>query len=107
MKPLFFLGASRKAITAFPVAAKRETGYQLDRVQQGAEPADWKPMPTVGSGVREIRLHVDGEHRVIYLATLGNAVYVLHAFAKKTRKTTKPDLDIAKSRYRQLMEAKQ
>ncbi len=107
MKPLFFLGASRKAIAGFPVTAKREAGYQLDRVQQGDDPADWKPMPTVGSGVREIRLHVDGEHRVIYLATLGSAVYVLHAFAKKTRKTTKPDLDIATTRYRQLMEAKQ
>ncbi len=105
MKPLFFLGTSRKAVAGFPVTARREAGYQLDQVQHGNEPADWKPMPTVGAGVREIRLHVDGEHRVIYLTTLGDAVYVLHAFAKKSGKTAKPDIDIAKTRYRQLMEA--
>lgn len=106
MKPLFFLGASRKSITGFPAAARREAGYQLGQVQRGNEPADWKPMPAVGSGVREIRLHVVGEHRVIYLATMGDAVYVLHAFAKKSGKTPKPDIDIANTRYRQLMEAK-
>ena len=106
MKPLFFLGASRKAITGFPAAARREAGYQLGQVQHGNEPTDWKPMPTVGAGVREIRLHVDGEHRVIYLATLGDAVYVLHAFAKKSGKTPKHDIDTANTRYRQLMEAR-
>ena len=63
-------------------------------------------MPTVGAGVREIRLHVAGEHRVIYLATMGDAVYVLHAFAKKSGKTPKPDIDMANARYRQLLEAK-
>ena len=106
MKPLFFLGASRKAIAGFPVTARREAGYQLDQVQYGNEPTDWKPMSTVGAGVREIRLHTDGEHRVIYLATRGDAVYVLHAFAKKSGRTPKPHIDTAKTRYRQLMEAK-
>ena len=105
MKPLFFLGTSRKAVAGFSVTARREAGYQLNQVQHGNEPADWKPMSTVGAGVREIRLHSDGEHRVIYLATLGDAVYVLHAFAKKSGKTAMPDIDIAKTRSRQLMEA--
>lgn len=107
MKPAFFLADSKKQLTRFPIEARREAGYQLDKVQQGKEPSDWKPMQSIGKGVREIRVHIAGEHRIIYLATLADAVYVLHAFTKKTQRTPKADIDLAKSRLKQLLEAKQ
>jgi phage-related protein len=78
-------------------------GFQLRRVQQGLEPNDWKPMPTVGPGVREIRVRTGLEHRVFYVAAFVDGVYVLHAFKKRTRKTAKHDLDLARGRYRTLM----
>ena len=59
-------------------------------------------MSTIGPGVREIRIHVDGEFRVIYIAKFEEAIYVLHAFQKKTQKTSKKDIDIAKTRLREL-----
>src|SRR6185295_14536447 len=101
-KPLIWLGSSRRDLRAFPVLARRLTGFQLRRVQQGLEPGDWKPMPTVGPGVREIRIHIDGAHRVFYVATRAEAVYVLHAFEKKTQKTSAKDLRIGRDRCRAL-----
>jgi phage-related protein len=106
MKQAFFLGNARKCLIDFPVEARREAGYQLSQVQEGKEPSDWKAMPTIGAGVREIRINVMGAFRVIYLATLPDNVYVIHAFAKKTPRTSKTDVDLAKSRFKQLMEAK-
>ncbi len=106
MKSAFFLGDSRKQLLRFPAESRWEAGHQLSKVQAGDDPSDWKPMPSVGIGVREIRLHVAGEHRVMYLATLLNAVYVLHAFFKKTGRTAKSDLDLARTRLKLLLEAK-
>jgi phage-related protein len=106
MKPAFFLGDSRKCLLAFPAAARRNAGHELNQVQIGKEPSDWKPMPSIGAGVREIRVHCKGEFRVIYLATLPESVYVIHAFGKKTMRTTKHDIDLATTRFKQLMEAK-
>ena len=102
MKPIRFCGRSLDVICSFPVVAKRETGYQLDRVQHGFEPVDWKPMPSIGSGVREIRIIHEGQYRVIYVAKFAEAVYVLHAFQKKTQKTRKQDIDTAKQALKQL-----
>lgn len=80
-------------------------GFQLDRVQHGEEPSDWKPMRSVGSGVREIRVREDdGAFRVIYVANLGDAIYVLHCFQKKSQRTSKEDLALAARRFRQLIE---
>jgi phage-related protein len=107
MKQAFFLGDSRKRLVDFPADARREAGHQLNEVQEGKEPSDWKPMPTVGAGVKEIRINVQGAFRVIYLATLPDNVYVIHAFLKKTPRTSKVDIDLAKTRFKQLMEAKQ
>ena len=87
--------------------ARRLTGFQLRRVQQGLEPDDWKPMTTVGPGVREIRIHIDGARRVFYLATRTEAVYVLHAFEKKTQKTAARDLEIGRARFRALGKLRQ
>jgi phage-related protein len=106
-KPLVWLGSSRGDVRAFPAAVRRLTGFQLRRVQQGLDPNDWKPMPDVGRGVREIRINVEGAHRVFYVATFEEAVYVLHAFEKKTRKTTRRDVKIGRQRFRALMEMRQ
>lgn len=74
----------------------------MHRVQEGLEPSDWKPMSSVGSSVREIRVQVGGQYRIIYLATLPNAVYVLHVFTKKTQKTPQKDIALAKTRYKEV-----
>jgi phage-related protein len=101
-KPIAWVGSSRADLKAFPAAARRIAGYQLRRVQQGLEPNDWKPMPSVGPGVREIRIRTGLEHRVFYVTAVADAVYVLHAFEKRSRKTSKRDLDLATTRYRAL-----
>ncbi len=98
-KPLVLLGSSRRDLRAFPELPRRLAGFQLRRVQQGLDPDDWKPMPTVGPGVREIRIHIEGARRVFYVATLADAIYVLHAFEKKSQKTTKHDLEIGRERF--------
>jgi len=104
MKPLEFVGSSKGDLRAFPPAARREAGHQLDQVQNGKEPDDWKPMNTVGQGVKEIRIRdAFGAFRLIYVAKFAKAVYVLHCFQKKTEKTAKADLDLATKRYRDLL----
>lgn len=103
-KPVEFRGSSLDDLRAFPAAARREAGYQLDRVQHGREPDDWKPMNTIGRGVREIRIRdAAGVFRVLYVAKFDDAVYVLHCFQKKTQKTSKADLNLAAQRYRDLL----
>ena len=103
-KPVEFLGNALEALRAFPLAARRDAGHQLDRVQNGYEPDDWKPMHSVGPGVKEIRIRdAAGAFRVIYVAKFADAVYVLHCFQKKTEKTSKTDLDLAAKRYRDLL----
>ena len=100
MKRITFLGSSLDDIRRFPENARRRAGYQLDRVQHGLDPDDWKPMSSIGSGCREIRVRdKDGTFRVFYVATIDETVYVLHAFQKKTQKISKADLDLAKQRY--------
>lgn len=98
-KRLEFCGNSIEAVRAFPEAARREIGQELRRVQDGCNPTHWKPMASVGAGVREIRVRdAAGAYRAIYIATLPDMVFVLHAFQKKTQKTAKSDLDLAKAR---------
>ncbi len=101
-KPLFWLGSARTDVRAFPSDARRVAGYQLRRVQTGIDPNDWKPINAVGAGVREIRIRTGREHRVLYVAKFEEAVYVLHAFEKRTRKTRKSDLEVARERLRTL-----
>lgn len=101
MKELVWLGTSLSDLRAFPEDARREAGYDLRLVQQGAEPRDWKPMSSVGAGVREIRVSTkSGAFRTFYVVEDESKVYVLHAFVKKTQKTSKPDIDKGKARYR-------
>ena len=101
-KPVIWLDDSRKRVRDFPNAARQRAGFELWEIQQGNDPSDWKPMPQVGPGVREIRIHAEGEFRVLYIARFDEAVYVLHAFVKQSRRTPKPDIDLANSRYRAL-----
>jgi phage-related protein len=103
-KSIQWLGDSRERLRRFPQAARREIGYQLSLVQAGRSASDWKPISTVGAGVVEIRVHADGEYRVFYVAKFEDAVYVLHVFAKKTRKTSQLDIGLGKRRYNELLE---
>ena len=103
MKRLAFLGGSRADLKAFPEEARREAGFQLDRVQRGLAPGDWKPMKSIGGGVREIRIRdAAGAFRLIYVAAFAEAVFVLHAFQKKTQRTPARDLDLATDRFKEL-----
>lgn len=103
-KPVEFLGDSMDALRSFPQSVRRDAGFQLDKVQRGKEPDDWKPMKAIGSGVKEIRIRDEaGAFRVVYLAKLEDAVYVLHCFQKKTQETSQQDIDIAKTRFKDLM----
>jgi phage-related protein len=98
------VGSALDDLRAFPPAARREAGYQIDRVQHGLEPDDWKPMKTIGPGVREIRVREGtGAYRVIYVAKLADAIFVLHCFRKKTEKTSGHDLHTAEVRYRDVV----
>ena len=101
-KPLVWLGSSLRDLRAFPEVARRRAGFELSLVQQGLLPSDWKPMPGVGAGVVEIRIHTGTEHRVFYVARFEEAVYVLHAFEKKTQKTARHDLELASLRLAEL-----
>lgn len=104
LKSIVFQGTSLDDLRDFPVQARRDAGYQLDRVQHGYDPDDWKPMPTIGQGVKEIRIRdMTGIFRVVYVAKFSNAIYVLHCFQKKTQRTSKADLELAEKRYRDLV----
>ncbi|MBK7005387.1 MAG: type II toxin-antitoxin system RelE/ParE family toxin [Burkholderiales bacterium] len=100
MKALKFMGDSQAALASFPLDAKREAGFELWQVQLGLMPSDFKPMPTVGAGAYEIRIKMQGQWRVIYVAKHLEAVYVLHCFHKTTLKTAKPDIELAAKRYK-------
>ena len=100
-KMLIWIGASFEDLRDFPSEARRAAGYELRRIQRGLMPTDWKPLPSVGSGVNEIRIHTRVEHRVMYVAKFEEAIYVLHAFEKKSRQTRDTDLDLARERLKQ------
>jgi phage-related protein len=102
-KPLTWLGTARRDVRAFPADARRRCGFQLRKVQHGLDPDDSKPMTPIGPGVREIRIRTELAHCVFYVATFEEAVYVLHAFEKRTPKTAINDIQLARDRYRALV----
>lgn len=103
MKVLRFVGDSLKCLRDFPAGARQDAGYQLDKVQGGQQPDDFKSMPSIGKGVEEIRVWDEtGTYRVIYISRLADAVYVLHCFQKKTRATSQCDIELARSRFASL-----
>ena len=104
MKSVYFVGASREEMRELPQDARETAGHQLFKVQQGKEPDDWKPLPTVGSGVNEIRVWEEsGTYRVLYVAKFEEAIYVLRVFEKRSQKTPKSDIQSARSRYADLL----
>jgi phage-related protein len=107
-RPVVFFGTSRADIRAFPGLASNKIGRQIRRVQRGLDPIDWKPMPSIGKGVREIRVRdAGGAFRAIYVVEGGDgALVVLHAFEKKTQKTPKPDVELARKRLQAFLQAR-
>jgi phage-related protein len=99
-KPIVWIGSSRDDVRRFPQEARRKAGLELRAVQRGQDPTDFKPIPSVGPGVYEIRIYVHDAYRVFYIAKFEEAVYVLHAFQKKTQKTAKHDIEIGRQRYK-------
>lgn len=96
------MGSSLRTVQAFPEPVRRAIGFELWQVQCGTMPSDFKPMPMIGPGALEFRIHLDGEWRVIFAATLPHAVHVLHAFRKKSQKTSALDLELARTRFKRL-----
>lgn len=106
MKVIKFVGNSKQTIRNWPKPARAVAGYGLDRVQRGKMPDDYKPFPQIGSGVIELRIKTGNEYRVIYTAKQAGAIYVLHAFVKKTMKTSRHDIEIARRNFQQIDEVK-
>ena len=104
MKPLTFIGASQDDLRDFPLEARKAAGFELWQIQLGLEPSDWKPISGIASGVKEIRIHVLGEWRVMYVAKFADAIYVLHCFQKKTQKTRREDIELAYRRFKMIGE---
>lgn len=103
-KPLVFVGSSRSDLRRFPADARRRAGFDINQVEHGETPSDGKPMTSVGPGVIEIRIHTEAEHRVFYVARFEEAVYVLHAFEKKSQKTAKRDIELGRARLAEVHE---
>ena len=98
-KEVVFVGSSLEDLRGYPKDVRADMGYQIDRVQCGLDPTDWRPLAAVGSGVRELRVRgLNREYRGMYITTIGDAVYVLHVFVKKSQKTPRKDMEIAKKR---------
>ena len=102
MKEIIWLGSSYQDLLDFSKPAKQMAGYNLDKLQRGKEPQDWKPMNSIGKGVKELRIHCENEYRVIYLAQCSEGIYILHSFAKKTQKTSQKDIDLATKRFKEI-----
>ncbi|MBU0653875.1 MAG: type II toxin-antitoxin system RelE/ParE family toxin [Gammaproteobacteria bacterium] len=107
MKKAVFRGNSLNDIRTFPEPAKKDAGYAIDDLQHGRMPSDFKSMPDVGSGVYEIRISTPPskeQYRVFYIAKFEDAIYILHAFHKKTQKTAQRDLEAGRKQYKTLIE---
>jgi len=103
-KKIEWEGSTLKDLCAAPKGVRRRAGFELLQVQSGEEPSDWKSMNAVGKGVKEIRIHMENEYRIMYVAKFSEAIYVLHVFSKKTQKTPKKDIELAKTRYQNVFD---
>jgi len=104
IKPIRWVGSAREEIQSLPEDARKEVGFALWTLQQGIQPSDFKPMSIVGKGVEEIRIRTEDSYRVFYIVRFEEAIYVLHAFQKKTQKTAKKNIDVGQKRYKQLLQ---
>ena len=105
--PVVWIGDSLERVRSFAPSARQRVGFELWEIQQGNAPSDWKPMITVGTGVRELRVHSERAYRVVYVATFPEAIYVLHAFEKRSRKAPKAEVDLARTRFRSLIQERE
>jgi phage-related protein len=106
-KPIEWIGAAKAELMDFPTDARRKSGFELRSIQQGDPPSDFKPLAIVGRGVEEIRVRTDDAYRVFYVAKFEEAIYVLHAFQKKTQKTSQSDIALGQQRYKQMLQQRQ
>jgi phage-related protein len=94
-------GDSLDVVRAFPPAVRQEMGLDIRRLQQGLMPHDSRPMQSIGKGVFELRQRdANGWYRLIYLARVADTLYMLHAFTKKSAKTSRNDLAVAANRLK-------
>jgi phage-related protein len=104
MKRVIWIGTSKADLKSFPSMVVDNAGHQLFRVQCGLDPDDWKPMSSIGPGVKEIRVRdATGAFRIIYVATRSNGIYVLHCFQKKTQQTNLQDIHLARERLKSVL----
>jgi phage-related protein len=103
LKPVEWVGDALQRVRALAKPVRQQVGYEMELLQHGLEPSDWKAMTTVGRGVNEMRVRVEGEHRVFYVAKLRHAIYVLHVFRKKSRKTSQADIVFARARFQEAL----
>lgn len=106
-KPIYWIGTSKEDISKFPEEARRKVGFQLRAIQIGEKPTDFKPMAIIGKGAEEIRIWTGDTYRIFYVARFPEAVYILHAFGKKTQKTSKQDIELAQRRYQQMIQIRE
>jgi len=100
-KDLYWCATSLEDLRRFSLSARKTAGFELHLVQHGEDPSDFKHMRSVGRGVFEIKVSEEGQaFRILYIAKYAEAVYVLHAFEKKSQRTKKKDIEIAKRRLR-------
>lgn len=103
LRPLVWMGDSLKNVRSFPEEVRASVGYALQLVQAGETPMNAKPFKGIGSGVYEIVKRYDNDtYRAVYAVKIGEKIYVLHAFQKKSKqgiKTPQADIDLIKQRY--------
>ena len=103
LEPVKWMGDSRQVLSDFPDGAKERMGHEIMRVQNGDTPIHWSPMASVGRGVKEIKVAYDkNAYRAVYLVKRSDAIYILHSFQKKTRRTSTGDINIAKARLKEI-----
>lgn len=106
-QPIYWISSSREDIRDFPASARRKAGLELRALQRGESPTDFKPMSSIGSGVMEIRINIGDAYRIFYVAKFAEGIYVLHAFQKKTQRTSKKDIQLGQQRYRSMLRERQ
>ncbi len=102
-KRLIWIGSSLDDLRDFPEEARRKAGFELRAVQRGDSPSDFKPMNIVGKGTQEIRIRAGDAYRIFYVAKFEDAVYVLHAFQKKTQQTSRRDIALGQQCYKEML----
>ena len=94
-------GNSREVLQSFPEGVRQNLGFQLWQLQQGERPADYRPLPSIGPGVFELRDQDERAwYRVVYLSRIDDVIYVLHSFEKKSREMPRKEFETAKRRFK-------